>query len=111
MENMDILKRINKLKDDRGWSDYELAKRAGISQSTLSNLVHRGNSPTISSLEKICMAFGITLSDIFKAVEDENVDYIVEAKEVRIYKRSMAGKLNIASIPKFEMKIDGKYFV
>lgn len=62
---VDIYKKIDKLCEDRGWSIYELCKRAGISQATISNSRKRNNDPSISTLESICAAFGITLSQFF----------------------------------------------
>jgi len=62
---MEIVNRIIELKKKNDWSDYRLSKKAGISQSTLSNLINRGNSPSIFTLEKICNAFEITLAQFF----------------------------------------------
>lgn len=62
---MDCLVRIKELLDERGWSMYQLARKANIQQSTLSNLFIRNNAPTISTLEKICDAFGITIVEFF----------------------------------------------
>jgi transcriptional regulator with XRE-family HTH domain len=65
-----VVTRILELNEERNWSEYRLAKEAGISQSTISNLIHRGNSPSVSTLEKMCDAFGITLAQFFDT-EDE----------------------------------------
>lgn len=62
---MDVLKHIDELMKQRGWSVNYLAKQADISQSTLSGLFQRGNCPTIPTLEKLCAAFGITMSEFF----------------------------------------------
>ncbi len=62
---MNTLERIRKLLDDRNWSMYKLSKLSGVSQSTLSNMFSRNNDPSISTLEDICKAFGITLSQFF----------------------------------------------
>jgi len=62
---MEILTQIKKLRDDRGWSNYRLAKEAGISENSLNNLFRRNNLPTIPTLEAICNGFGITLSQFF----------------------------------------------
>ena len=62
---MDVLLHIKKLCEERGWSNYRLAKEAGISQSSLNNLFRRNNIPTIPTLEAICKGFGITLSQFF----------------------------------------------
>ena len=62
---MDIYKKIDKLCEARGWTKYELCKRANISQTTLSASRKRNNDPSISTLEAVCAAFGITLSQFF----------------------------------------------
>lgn len=62
---MEILERINQLRNERGWSNYRLAREAGISENSLNNLFRRNNLPTIPTLESICKGFGITLSQFF----------------------------------------------
>ena len=69
---MDINKRIEDLRFQRGWSMYELAQEAGITQSTLTSMMKRGTPPKIDTLESICEAFGITLSQFF--MEDEHME-------------------------------------
>ena len=61
----DILAAITKYREDRGWSEYQLAVHAGLPQSTISSWYRKNMVPTIPSLEKICAAFGITLSQLF----------------------------------------------
>ncbi|QBE95956.1 helix-turn-helix domain-containing protein [Blautia producta] len=60
-----IIKRINQLLEAKHMSQYELSRRSGITQSSLSNLMARGCIPKITTLEKICKGFGITLSQFF----------------------------------------------
>mgnify|MGYP001119264050 FL=1 len=67
---MDVQKRIKDLMELRGWTDYQLAKEAGLSHSTVTNIFKRNNAPTIPTLEAICKAFGITLSQFFEDFED-----------------------------------------
>ena len=62
---MDVYNKIDKLCEDRGWTIYELCKRANIPQTTLSTGRKRNNDPSISTLESICAAFGITLAQFF----------------------------------------------
>ena len=62
---MTILDRIVKLRDERGWSNYRLAKEAQISESSLNNLFRLENLPTIPTLEAICKGFGISLAQFF----------------------------------------------
>ena len=62
---MDVTKRIDSLLKQRGWSIYRLGKESGLSQSTLAHIFREDSAPTISTLETICKAFGITLSQFF----------------------------------------------
>lgn len=70
---MNVLEKIEKLRKERKWSIYQLANEAGLTQSTLSNMFARGTCPTIDTLEKICSAFGISLSEFFD--DDQNKIY------------------------------------
>lgn len=68
---MDILNHITELREERGWSEYRLAKEAAIPQSTITNLYKRKNSPTVSTLEAICRAFGLSLTQFFSGIDDK----------------------------------------
>lgn len=62
---MDAQKRIRQLMEKRGWTDYRLAKEAKLSHSTVTNMFNRNNAPTLPTLEAVCRAFGITLTQFF----------------------------------------------
>lgn len=62
---MDILEKITHMRLEKGWSEYELAERAELTQSTISSWYRKNLIPSIPSLEHICNAFGITLSQFF----------------------------------------------
>lgn len=78
---MEILDRIAQLRNERGWSNYRLAKEAGISENSLNNLFRRSNLPTIPTLESICKGFGITLSQFF-AEGGESVELSESQREM-----------------------------
>ena len=61
----DILTTITAYREERGWTEYQLAEKSGLPQSTISSWYRKNMVPTIPSLEKICAAFGITLSQLF----------------------------------------------
>jgi len=61
----DILREITRLRLERGWTEYELAKFSGVSQSTISTWYRKNQTPTIQTLDKICKGLGITLSQFF----------------------------------------------
>ena len=66
----DILGMIRKNRETRGWTEYQLAERSGLPQSTISSWYKKGMTPSVPSLEKICDAFGLTLSQFFADGED-----------------------------------------
>ena len=73
---MDVLKRIDELRKERGWSINYLAMEAELTQSTLNNLYARNTEPKLSTLRAICNAFGITLYDFFKEENTEEDELI-----------------------------------
>ena len=66
----DILATITTYREERGWTEYQLAEKSGLPQSTISSWYRKNMIPTIPSLEKICSAFGITLSQLFSEEND-----------------------------------------
>ena len=80
---MDILERILEERKKRNWSEYQLAQNSGITQSTISTWYRKHMQPSISSLEKICSGFGITLSEFFS--DSEAVE--LSSEQIEILKR------------------------
>jgi len=77
----DILQEITRLREDRGWTEYELAKNSGLTQSTVSTWYRKKQTPTIQTLEKVCAGLGISLSQFF-AEDTESVMLTDEQKEM-----------------------------
>lgn len=67
---MEILEKIKKLQYERGWSTYQLALEAGLTQSTLTNMFTRKTMPSIATLTALCEAFDISLSQFFADGDD-----------------------------------------
>ena len=85
---MDILKKINSLREERGWSVYKLAEESGVTQSTLANMFTRQTLPSITTLENICAAFGITMSRFF--VENKEDSHSSEEDELLLNFRDLS---------------------
>ena len=62
---MDTIKRIKELMEERNWTTYRLIKNSNLPPATVSNIFNRNTIPSIPTLEIICDAFGITLSQFF----------------------------------------------
>lgn len=77
---MDTRERIRALMEERNWSEYRLAKVSGLTQSTIANIFHRDSVPSISTLEAICRALGITLAQFF--AEGDLVELTEEQHEL-----------------------------
>lgn len=57
--------RLKALREFYGWSQRELAKRAGVPNSAISVIEQGAVSPSVLSLEKVLKGFPITLADFF----------------------------------------------
>ena len=77
---MNIQLRLQKLMEERKWTEYRLANEAGISQTTITNLFKRNNLPTLPTLEAICRAFDITLAQFF--MEDDIIELTESQKDL-----------------------------
>ena len=77
----DVLKEITRLREKRKWSEYDLAKRSVLAQSTISTWYRKNQIPTIQTLDKVCHGLGITLSQFF-AEGDDAVSLTPEQKEL-----------------------------
>ena len=77
---VDILQKLIRLQKQHGWSAYKIAKEAGLSPNTVSNIYRRNNTPSMVTLEALCKAFGITMAQFF--AEDEMVELTPELREL-----------------------------
>ena len=77
---MDILQRLTELQQQYGWSDYRIAKEAGLSPNTVSNIYRRNNIPSMTTLEALCNAFGITMAQFF--ADDDMIEVTPEIKKL-----------------------------
>ncbi|MET9020033.1 XRE family transcriptional regulator [Actinopolymorpha sp. NPDC004070] len=63
--------RLAELRVEHDWSLDELARRTGVSRSTLSRLERAEISPTAALLGRLCSAYGKTMSQLLAEVESE----------------------------------------
>jgi len=77
---MDTQQRVRQLMQDRGWTEYRMAKECGLSESTLANMFKRNTIPSIPTLELICSGFGITMSQFFS--EGDMMEITPEVQEL-----------------------------
>ena len=75
-----IADKITSLCEKRDISKYRLSQLSGIFQSSLGRIMAQENLPSLITLEKICTALGVTLSQFFQEGNSENLTE--EQKEV-----------------------------
>lgn len=93
MKNMvNVLERITEMRKERHWTEYQLAEKSGLTQSTISSWYRKGMLPTIPSLTKICDAFGISVSQFF--LDDSNQAVMLNERQVALLAAS--DKLNVS---------------
>lgn len=61
--------RLAELRGERGWFPEELARRSGVSRSTLSRAERGEISLTASLLGRLCAVYGRTMSQLLSEVE------------------------------------------
>jgi XRE family transcriptional regulator, regulator of sulfur utilization len=72
---------VRRLRLQAGMSVRKLAKESGFSPSFMSQVENGQVSPSISSMEKIATAVGVTLGDFFAAVTDGEGGLIVRVAD------------------------------
>ncbi len=80
---IDILEKITTLREERHWTEYQLAEKSGLTQSTISSWYRKNLVPSIFSLTKVCDAFGMTLSQFF--IDDsENHTVLLNERQLQL---------------------------
>lgn len=78
---IDILDRIVKQRKYRNWTEYQLAQKSGLLQSTISSWYNKKMLPSLQSLEKICNAFDMTMAQ-FLAEDDKLAEITPDQKKL-----------------------------
>lgn len=77
---LDILKKIADQRTARNWTEYQLAIRSGLPQSTISSWYRKNMLPSLASLEKVCNAFDMTMAQFLS--EDNFTELTSSQKEL-----------------------------
>ncbi|MCM2415543.1 MULTISPECIES: XRE family transcriptional regulator [unclassified Streptomyces] len=82
--------RLGELRAERGWSLEELARRTGVSRSTLSRLERGELSPTAALLGRLCTVHERTMSRLLLEVEAEPPQ-LVPAERQTVWRDERSG--------------------
>lgn len=78
-----LAQRLADLRNAAGWSLDELAAQTGISRATLSRLERGESSAGAGVLNRLCAAYGLTLSRLLAEVESAPVRVLRSADQAR----------------------------
>ena len=84
MANKELADRLKELRQKRGWSKDELAKKANIEESAINNMELGRRRIYASDLKALSDAFGINMNDFF---EVEKILDLQQTKLVEIYQK------------------------
>ncbi|WP_017595986.1 helix-turn-helix domain-containing protein [Nocardiopsis potens] len=85
-----LARRLAELRTERGWSLEELARRSGVSRSTLSRAERQEISPTAAVLNRLCAVYGRTLSLLLAEAESEP-PRVVRAGDQTVWRDASSG--------------------
>jgi len=69
----DILKKLDKLRKEKGLSIFKLTELAGLSENTIYNWYNKGSQPTIEALKAVCDVLNVSLSCFFAETINESI--------------------------------------
>lgn len=98
---MDVGVRLQSIRKMKGLSQRELAKRAGVTNSTISMIEKNSVSPSISSLKKVLSGIPMSLVDFF------SLDMQEESRRQVVYRADELMDIGAGSVA---MKLIGKAF-
>ena len=85
---MDVGKRIEELREKRGYSQNRFAEWAGVSQTHLRRVELGEADITVGHLRLVCDALGVTLRDFFNC-EDESGEFAAAFSALSVKQRKL----------------------
>lgn len=84
---MEFAERLKDLRIKRGYSQYDLAKRLGVSKSTISMMEIGSRQPSIEMMEALCDFFNVSM-DYLRGKEDVSFYYFTPEQSDLLMKLS-----------------------
>ena len=81
-----IAQRVRALREERGWTPAELARRSGVTKTTLSRVEAALREPSAGTLESLAGGLGVRVDALFREPTDTAIDDAIEALLERIFK-------------------------
>lgn len=79
LQSESIYNRVDEIRKAKGWSIYELAKKANITENSIYKWRDKKSAPTLYLLESISDAFGISIINLL--VNEEAIIALTEEQQ------------------------------
>lgn len=83
MDRKEIGKKIEMLRKQKDYSQHKLAVEAGVSPSYIPDIEKGIKCPTVETLDNICFALNVSLSEFFSEKETERITKLNE-KQIKL---------------------------
>jgi len=77
---LDLADEVLRLRMEKGWSQTELAERAGTKQANISRLESGLSNPSVNFLHKLAKALDVNLTVSFKKISTQSVSVGTDAE-------------------------------
>jgi transcriptional regulator with XRE-family HTH domain len=74
LERHEFAKRLYRLILERGWTQSELARKAGVQRESVSNYVNANTMPDLPNIKKLAVALGVKPEDLLPNVSEAQFD-------------------------------------
>ncbi|WP_186342983.1 helix-turn-helix domain-containing protein [Allochromatium palmeri] len=95
---MSFGKNVRRMRQDKGWSQYQLSNRTGIKVGHISKLEQDEGDPKLSTLYKLMDALGCSPDSLLMDVEKMNQDAILKQTLERAMKLTELNKAAIIEV-------------
>lgn len=97
---MDTVKRVQELATEYGMSVFQLFKLSNINYNTFSSAEKRGGQLSVETIERICTALNISLSEFFSSDQEAPQPHFekcppLTAEEIKILRQIIAERKTI----------------
>ncbi len=58
--------RVRQVRERRGWSQEQLARKVGVSRQTIANIEQEVNEPRVTIALALAIALGVTVYELFR---------------------------------------------
>lgn len=105
--------KLRLIREERGFSQRELAQRAGISTNAISLIERDENSPSVSTLQNLATALNIKMSYFFDEAETAQVLYVKSSQRPSITTKGvqiegLGSKLSYQEMEPFLVRLEPK---